>query len=447
MLAAKMKRHLKDVKAEMETQNLKDDWKTLMGKGRIIDAEGCPKKQKAPRKFSREKSSEVIGGRGNFDVAGIDGRTFEFNGGMRKFSGQDNYKVKTFLKDLEKHAEMMGWTDLQLMLLGRKMLDGEAGEIFSISHVGFSWESFRSNLLEWYGDRRTEVDDDELMEKPAQTAMEDVDEILMLKKIDARSRVEREEVQMLPFEEAAEETILETFEFGETKPLFLEFFRPEEAVETVEVERSDESYTCQDPAEICIAVVAKTDLDLKNKSGLEGIVKMEKMALDILAGDGRKLKEESCQIVLTEEQLSLLTEGREADRLSENRNVAVRRFEPIGLMKLNGVSVPLSDESGTGENLIFDWLQKQEFSVQENVDLLNSTVKLGDGNRGEVFSLIAEVLWREQRRGVPGRMRRGVKMKWPKKWLEIGPISKLGGVSCRTRITLSNNILFWSLCR
>jgi hypothetical protein len=98
-------------------------------------------------------------------------------------------------------------------------------------------------------------------------------------------------------------------------------------------------------------------------------------------------------------------------------------------------------------NLVFDLLQKEEFAAQNNADCLDSIVKQDDGKRGTIYSLIGEVLWRKQDRGVPGRMRRGVKMKWPKLWLEIGPISKLGGVSCRTRITLSNNILFWSLCR
>jgi hypothetical protein len=272
------------------------------------------------------------------------------------------------------------------------------------------------------------------MEKPTQTVMDDDGENLMLMRGDSSRIVEMVKV--------AEEALLDDVEFGETKSLIIDRFSTEEANITPEVGKKHDIIIYQNPAEVQIAVIVKTEPDLEDNLEVEAIVQVEKMALDIVAGDGRKLKEESFQIVVTEEQLSLLTEGRETYGLSANRNVAVRGFEPIDLKKMNGVSVP-----EPWRNLIFDWLQKQEFSVLENVDLLNSTVKLGDGNRNEVFSLIAEVLWREQERGVPGRMRRGVKMKWPKKWLEIGPISKLGGVSCRSRITLSNNILFWSLCR
>jgi hypothetical protein len=91
------------------------------------------------------------------------------------------------------------------------------------------------------------------------------------------------------------------------------------------------------------------------------------------------------------------------------------------LKKLVGVSISLSDDSNGGPrlNLVFDLLQKEEFAAQNNVDCLDSIVKQDDAKRGTIYSLIGKILWQEQEEGVPGRMRRGVKMKWPKMWLEF----------------------------
>jgi len=98
---------------------------------------------------------------GNFNASGRSGNSVNFRDvqeSLSTFFGDNTYSVLKWIADLDEMAEVLAWSDLELLTYGKKLLTGTA-QLFIRSETGIrSWGILKRLLMYEFGNRLTSAD-------------------------------------------------------------------------------------------------------------------------------------------------------------------------------------------------------------------------------------------------------------------------------------------------
>lgn len=70
---------------------------------------------------------------------------------LETFSADDNRDVRQWIREFESMSELLGWSELQMLLFARRMLRGSAKLFISSEGVIKSWRVMKESLISEFG--------------------------------------------------------------------------------------------------------------------------------------------------------------------------------------------------------------------------------------------------------------------------------------------------------
>lgn len=114
----------------------------------------------------------------------------DMEGSVRRFNGKDGYPISKWIEDLEETAEIAGWTDLQKLLFGKKMLDGLAKLLVQAERGITSWDKFKELLKQEFEEKINSAEIHRLLMTRRKKHEETVKEyVLVMREIASRGLV------------------------------------------------------------------------------------------------------------------------------------------------------------------------------------------------------------------------------------------------------------------